>query len=55
MDHECQMCGRAAPMSCPGCSAMFYCSAKHIRRHARLGHDAEECARMAQQLTRQEV
>ena len=34
---------------------MFYCSEKHLRRHARvLGH-ADECARMAQQLDRRKV
>lgn len=55
MERECQICGKAAPLACSGCSAMFYCSAKHVRRHARQGHDTGECARMAQHLLRQEV
>lgn len=45
---ECQLCGRPAPLACPGCGALFYCSQAHLRRHAdQLGHDADECRRWA--------
>lgn len=53
MQHECQICGKPASRTCPGCNAMFYCSEKHLRRRA-LGH-ADECARMAEQLGRRQV
>ena len=35
---------------------MYYCSLKHMRLHReRLGHDAEECGRMATQAARRQV
>lgn len=52
---ECQVCGASpAPLCCPGCAAMRYCSEKHMRRHLRLGHD-EECRRMSLQMGRAQV
>ncbi|PRW50948.1 zinc finger MYND domain-containing 15-like [Chlorella sorokiniana] len=45
---ECQLCGKPAPLACPGCGAVFYCNEAHRRRHAaQLGHDADECGRWA--------
>lgn len=55
MQHECQVCGKPAGITCPGCNAMFYCSEKHLRRHVQLLGHADECARMAEQLTRRKV
>jgi hypothetical protein len=54
----CQLCGSAAaePMvPCDGCRALFYCSDKHRRIHAKMAHDGEECARMRGQLQRAQV
>lgn len=53
----CQVCGKPCDSSfpCSACNALYYCSAKHQRLRERLGHDAEQCARMRQQLARSEV
>jgi hypothetical protein len=53
----CQVCGKPCDDSfpCSACSALYYCSAKHQRLRLRLGHDAEQCSRMRQQLARSQV
>ena len=52
----CQLCGKqpSDPVSCTGCGALFYCSHAHRLTHSRLCH-AEECSRMAAQMSRSEV
>ena len=56
MQFQCQLCGVgvSAQLGCAQCGAVYYCSEKHARIAARMGH-AEECGRMQQQMARLEV
>lgn len=57
MPANCQLCGAevAAPVTCQGCGALFFCSLKHLRLNRGLGHGGEECERMKRQMARREV
>jgi hypothetical protein len=48
----CQVCGVPALLPCPGCGALYFCSAAHLDARCRIGHDAEECNRMRGQVLR---
>lgn len=52
----CQLCGKqtSEAVPCTGCGGLFYCSHAHRLAHSRVCH-AEECSRMAEQMSRSEV
>lgn len=50
----CQLCGRPAVLACPGCGAFAYCGERHRAAHWRRCGHADECARLAEQVTRRQ-